>query len=203
MNDDTIVGRPALVVIDMQEGAYGDTSGIPRMGGFAERVERVRPLVDAFRGAGHPVVFIREEHRKSMIDFGRELDGAEGVHCLEGEPETQVAAAFGVGPDDIVIPKRRYSAFFATDLDLVLRSFGVQTVIVVGELTDVCVHLTFADAHQHDYVARVVEDCCGGSSRAAHDAALDAMVYLQHGARINAADVSAALGARSEPSRTR
>jgi nicotinamidase-related amidase len=185
--------RPALLVIDMQEGAYGETSGIPRMGGFADRVERVRPVIGAFRAAGHPVIFVREEHRRSLIDFGRELDGDEGVHCLEGDPATQVASALGVQPDDIVIPKRRYSAFFATDLDLVLRSFGVQTVVMAGELTDVCVHLTFADAHQHDYVARVVEDCCGGSSVRAHEAALDAMEYLQRGARVTAEGALAAV----------
>jgi nicotinamidase-related amidase len=176
----------ALLVIDMQEGAYGDGSGIPRMGGFAERVERVGALIRHFRGQREPVVFIREEHRRSLIDFGRELDGDEGVHCLEGDPGTAIATALAVEDDDIVVPKRRYSAFFATDLDLVLRALGVDTVVLVGELTDVCVHLTFADAHQHGYVARVVEDCCGGSSPRAHDAALEAMGYLQHGARIRA-----------------
>ena len=54
-------------------------------------------------------------------------------------------------PDEYLIRKRRYSAFFATELDLVLRSYGVQTLLLLGALTDVCVHYTFADAHQHDY----------------------------------------------------
>lgn len=179
----------ALVVIDMQAGAYRDDSGIPRMGGFAGRVERVRALVARFRADGNPVIFIREEHRRTLIDFGRELDGDEGIHCLEGDPGTAIVSELGVGPDDIVIPKRRYSAFFGTDLDLVLRGLGVRTVVLVGELTDVCVHLTFADAHQHGYFARVVEDCCGGSSRPAHDAALAAMAYLQREARLVAADL--------------
>jgi len=184
-----IVGRPALLVIDMQEGAYGDDSGIPRMGGFTERVGLVRPVIAQFRAASYPVIFVSEEHRRTCIDFGRELDGEEGVHCLEGDPGTAIATALGVRPDDIVIRKRRYSCFFATDLDLLLRSLRVETVVLVGELTDVCVHYTFADAHQLDYVARVVEDCCGGSSIAAHDAALAAMTYLQSAARIRAADL--------------
>jgi biuret amidohydrolase len=175
--------HPALIVIDMQAGAYGEDSGIPRMGGFARRVARVRQLVDHFRHEGHPVIFLREEHRSTLIDFGRELDGDEGVHCLEGDPGTAIASELGVRPDDIVIAKRRYSCFFATDLDLVLRGLGVSTLYLVGELTDVCVHYTFADAHQLDYVVRVVEDCCGGSSEAAHHAALAAMAYLQRDAR--------------------
>jgi len=184
-----MTGRHALIVIDMQEGAYGDDSGLPRMGGFAARVARVRHLVDRFRADGEPVIFFREEHRRTLIDFGRELDGDEGIHCLEGDPGTAIAAALGVRADDIVIAKRRYSCFFATDLDLVLRGLGVTTVVLVGELTDVCVHLTFADAHQLDYVAQVVEDCCGGSSRPAHDAALAAMAYLQRGARIASSEL--------------
>jgi biuret amidohydrolase len=191
-----IVGQPALLVIDMQEGAYGNDSGIPRMGGFAARVALVRQLVGRFRSASYPVIFVSEEHRRSLIDFGRELDGEEGVHCLEGDPGTAIAAALEVRSDDVVIRKRRYSCFFATDLDLLLRSLRVETVVLVGELTDVCVHYTFADAHQHDYVARVVEDCCGGSSLAAHDAALEAMSYLQSAARTTAAAVLAATAPR-------
>ena len=77
--------------------------------------------------------------------------------------------------------------------DLVLRSLRVETVVLVGELTDVCVHYSFADAHQLDYVARVVEDCCGGSSVRAHAAALEAMSYLQSAARITSADLLAAI----------
>src|SRR5579862_3026567 len=193
MNHPLIAGRPALLVIDMQEGAYGDASGIPRMGGFAARIAAVRPLIERFRDLSYPVIFVSEEHRRSLIDFGRELDGEEGIHCLEGDPGTAIAAALGVGPDDVVIRKRRYSCFFATDLDLVLRSLRVETVVLVGELTDVCVHYSFADAHQLDYVVRVVEDCCGGSSVPAHDAALEAMSYLQSAARIGSADLLAAI----------
>jgi len=194
---------PALLVIDMQAGAYGDDSGLPRMGGFAERVDRVGRLIERFRADGHPVIFLREEHRRSLIDFGRELDGDEGVHCLEGDPGTAIASQLGVRDDDILIVKRRYSCFFATDLDLVLRGLGVTTVVLVGELTDVCVHYTFADAHQLDYVARVVEDCCGGSSLPAHDAALEAMAYLQRDARLHSSalldQMAEVAGGASEP----
>ncbi len=195
-----IVGRPALLVVDMQEGAYGADSGIPRMGGFAERIDRVRRLIEQFRALGHPVIFFAEQHRRSLVDFGRELDGEEDVHCLEGDPGTSIATALGVGPDDLVVAKRRYSCFFATDLDLLLRSLRVDTVVLVGELTDVCVHYTFADAHQRDYFARVVEDCCGGSSTTAHLAALEAMSYLQSGARTTEAGLLRALAAsRQDP----
>ena len=61
------------------------------MPGYAERVERAERLLAAARAAGIPVVFFQEVHRPSGIDFGRELDGAEGVHCVEGRRGTDLA----------------------------------------------------------------------------------------------------------------
>jgi nicotinamidase-related amidase len=188
-----IHGQVALVVIDVQKGevAPGD-SGIPHMDGGAERHHRIRELVGAARAAGVPVVFVQEVHKRTLGDFGRELDGAEGVHCLEGDPATELADGLQPLPDEYLIRKRRYSAFFATELELVLKSYGARTLVLVGALTDVCVHYTFADAHQHDYHCRVVTDCVGGSSPRAHDAALEAMAYLQRDCLVTRDDVLAA-----------
>jgi nicotinamidase-related amidase len=164
------------------------------MDGGAERHDRIRAVVGAARAAGVPVVFVQEVHKRTLGDFGRELDGAEGVHCLEGDPATELADGLQPLPDEYLIRKRRYSAFFATELELVLKSYGARTLVLVGALTDVCVHYTFADAHQHDYHCRVVTDCVGGSSRRAHDAALEAMAYLQRDCRVTSDDVRAAFG---------
>lgn len=126
-----------------------------------------------------------------MVDFGRELDGAEGVHLLEGDPGTEISTALGVRHDDNVIRKRRYSCFFGTELEILLKGLGTDTLILIGGHTDVCIHYTFVDAHQHDYFCRVVEDVVAGSSLDAHEAALRAMEYLQTGARCTVADVVA------------
>jgi nicotinamidase-related amidase len=189
-------GQVALIVIDVQKGevAPHDT-GIPHMEGGAERHARILELVEGARASGVPVVFIQEVHKRTLADFGRELDGAEGVHCLEGDEATELADGLSPRPDEYLIRKRRYSAFFATELELVLKSHGVRTLVLVGALTDVCVHYTFADAHQHDYHCRVVTDCVGGSSRRAHDAALEAMAYLQRDCLVAGEDVLAALDA--------
>ena len=88
----------------------------------------------------------------------------------------------GFRAGDYLIQKRRYSAFYGTDLEILLRGLKVDTLILTGGLTDVCVHYTFVDAHQGDYFCRVIEDCVAGSSIEAHDAALRAMEYLQTGA---------------------
>lgn len=194
--------RLALIAIDVQRGELepppvstdrGRQVGIPLMEGGAERHERIRGLVARARDAEVPVIFVQEVHKPSGIDFGRELDGVEGRHCIEGDPATRLAEGLEPRPDEYWIRKRRYSAFFATELDLVLRSIGCETVILVGALTDVCVHYTAVDAHQHDYRFRVVHDCVGGSSQEAHDGALRAMAYLQREAVIDAEQASVML----------
>jgi biuret amidohydrolase len=187
-------GTTALVVIDVQKGEVMPAgNGIPIMPGGHERHRLVREIVDSARLHGVPVIFVQEVHKPSLVDFGRELDGTEDVHCLEGDPATELADGLDPHPGEYLIRKRRYSAFFATELDLVLRSFGVSTLVLVGALTDVCVHYTFADAHQHDYHCRVVTDCVGGSSHDAHLAALRAMVYLQRDCLVTSSQVLDAL----------
>jgi len=184
-----IVGNAVLVVVDYQKGDGEELSasevGIDVMPGGDARIVIAEQILAAARNAGIPVVFFQEVHRRSGIDFGRELDGAESVHCLDGDTATELVDTLRPDPDsdrEFHIVKRRYSGFFGTEFDILLRAVRAQTLVLVGGLTDVCVHLTFADAHQRDYHVRVVADCVGGSSVAAHAAALEAMEYLQAGA---------------------
>ena len=191
-----IEGRPVLLVVDIQGGEDAaasrppeDGPGIPLMPGYDERMAGAPALIAAARAADVPVIFFQEAHRRNLVDFGRELDGAEGIHLLEGDAGTEIDPALGVRPDDYVIRKRRYSCFFGTELEILLKGLGAETLLLIGGHTDVCVHYTFVDAHQHDYFCRVVEDCVAGSSLEAHDAALAAMEYLQTGARRTAAEI--------------
>jgi nicotinamidase-related amidase len=195
------VGRPVLVVVDIQQGAAmpADEMGIAVMPGTEERVARAERLVAGARAAGVPIVFFQEVHRPSGVDFGRELDGAEGRHCVDGAPGTDLWPTLLPDPaaDDreFHIVKRRYSGFIGTEFEIVLRGLQAQTLVLIGGLTDVCVHYTFADAHQRDFHVRVVEDCVGGSSVAAHDASLNAMEYLQAGARRTTEEIVEAFAA--------
>lgn len=194
----TLVGNPVLIVVDIQKGAFMDhVAGIPVMPAHRENMERARSVVDAAHDAKIPVVFIQEIHRRDMVDYGRELDGTEDVHCHEDDPGTSVAfEEMGRKPSDYFIHKRRYSAFYGTELEILLKGLKAQTLILIGGLTDVCVHYTFVDGHQGDYFCRVIKDCVGGSSTAAHDASLNAMEYLQEGAVLTADQIITALGAR-------
>jgi biuret amidohydrolase len=199
MRQEMIVGNPVLIVVDIQKGSGNlDNPPIPHMCGNEKSIANARKLIAASRKAQVPVVFIQEAHRPDLVDFGRELDGVESIHCLEDDPFTEISDEIGYRPEDYFIRKRRYSAFFGTDLAILLKGLKAETLILIGGLTDVCVHYTFADAHQSDFYTRVVEDCVIGSSYAAHDASLAAMEYLQTGARRTTEDVLAALEARTK-----
>jgi nicotinamidase-related amidase len=167
------------------------------MDGYEDQIPRAVAMVDAARAAGIPVIFFQEAHRRSLVDFGRELDGVETIHCLEGDLGTELDDSLLPLPGEDHIVKRRYSCFFGTELEILLKGYGVSTLFLIGGLTDVCVHYTFADGHQSDYYMRVVEDCVLGSSRVAHDASLNAMEYLQSGARRTTAEVLEAFRERA------
>ena len=181
-----IEGKPALIVIDIQAETFQDRTdeAIPTMAGYPERMLKARTAIDKARECNIPVIFIQEVHRPDLVDFGRELDGDEEVHCIETNPGTDIAVEeMGFLPNDYLIKKRRYSAFFGTDFEILLRGLKVDTLLLCGGLTDVCVHYTFVDGHQSDYFCRVIEDCVAGSGEDAHEASLKAMEYLQTGAR--------------------
>jgi nicotinamidase-related amidase len=194
-----LVGKAALLVVDIQ----GSSLRVPDqvrdfpMPGYDKYMRRVPPLIEVARAGGIPIIYIQEVHHPSMVDFGRELDGYERVHCLENDPGTDVAVEVGKRPDDYWIRKRRYSSFFCTDLEILLRGLEVRTLLLVGGFTDVCIHYTFADAHQRNYVCRVVEDCVAGSSQRAHKAALAAMDRLQPGCNCRRSAVMDALRSRA------
>ena len=192
--DRLIVGRPVLIVIDMQSGGGmpPEMSGMPTMPGFDDRVERIRRTVEAAREARVPVIYFEEVHRADHVDFGRELDGTEGIHCIEGAAGTELDPRLLPRHDEYLITKRRYSGFFGTDFEILLKGLKAETLILTGELTDVCVHYTFVDAHQRDYFTRVATDCVGGSTETRHAASLDAMAYLQRDALCSSDEVIAA-----------
>lgn len=186
MKKNTIVGKTAIIVVDIFESDFSEerafSEGIPSMEGNIQRMRTAADFIKKGRQLDIPIIVIHEVHRKDGIDFGRELDGAEGIHCIE-DPENLQLPIKGIGmtSKDYIVYKRRYSAFFSTDLEILLKGLGVNTLILVGGMTDVCIHYTFVDGHQKDYYCRVLEDCVSGTSIEAHESALNAMRYLQAG----------------------
>ena len=185
--------RPTLLIIDVQHDFIDADGAVPcpatSTSGVDEMVSNVKKLVDAAQASKIPTIFTKETHRPDMKDMGRELDGDEPEHCLEGTkgPIILDEVLPGEQPREYqyLVPKRRYSAFVNTDIMTLLSGFKTDTIILTGAATNVCVHYTGADAHQLDFRIKVVEEATAGSSKESHEAALAALNYLQHGARVS------------------
>ena len=182
----------ALLVIDIQQedfkGLREDNLNDPEWA----CIRNAKRVLDIFRTKKLPVIQIKEVHRPDMVDFGRELDGSEGIHGRENVPDTDYAKLTYPIAGEYLISKRRYSAFFGTDLEILLKGLRVDTLFLIGGLTDVCIHYTAVDAHQHDYHIRVVTDAVVGSSDEAHHYALKAIQYMQRDALLTLEDLEKA-----------
>lgn len=186
MRQESLVGKAAIVVVDIFESDFSVerefSDGIPSMPDNAQRMQKAAQFVKQGRALGLPIIVIHEIHRPDLVDFGRELDGSEDVHCIQDPNHSQLPVkGIGMTDKDYVVYKRRYSAFYSTDLEILLKGLGVSTLILVGGMTDVCIHYTFVDGHQGDYYCRVLSDCVSGTKIQAHNASLEAMEYLQEG----------------------
>ena len=179
----------ALLVIDVQQEDFMEMNEDNMDEQRWDCIRNCKRLLDVFRAKKLPVIQVKECHRPDMIDFGRELDGSESIHCIENRPENDYAKLTYPIAGEYLISKRRYSAFFGTDLEILLKGLKVDTLYLIGGLTDVCIHYTAADVHQNDYFIRVVTDAVAGSSEEAHRYALKAIKYLQRDALITVADV--------------
>ena len=178
--------KMALLIIDMQYDFLAEGAPVFCIGGL-EMIPRVQQLANACRKQNIPVIYTREVHRPSGIDMGRELDGNEPDHCLDGSKGAEIHQDLTPNQGDYLVNKVRYDAFLGTELVFLLNGLGIfpgDTLIVCGVASNVCVHYTSAGAHQRDYRIKVVEDCCAGSSIEEHEAAMRQVNYLQHGSRI-------------------
>ena len=184
--------RSALLVIDIQQEDFREMREDNLNDPAWDCIRNAKRVLDVFRAKKLPVIQIKEVHRPDMVDFGRELDGAEGIHCIEDSPYTDYAKLTYPIQGEYLISKRRYSEFFGTDLEILLKGLHVDTLYLIGGLTDVCIHYTAVDAHQHDYHIKVVTDAVAGSSTEAHHYALRAIQYLQRNALITVSDVESA-----------
>jgi nicotinamidase-related amidase len=161
----------ALLVVDMQRGFVdpGEAMEVPPA---RESVPRIRALVDLFRAKGRPVVFtefvysdaaplligaLHPEHRRAMPGAPRGF-GHPSSSCHEDDPSVATVHALAPRPDELVVRKRWYDAFAGTPLDGAFRARGVDTLVVTGTMTDICVLATVVGAFNREYRITVVED---------------------------------------------
>lgn len=138
-----------------------------------EEVRRIIPqvqrLVKSARAKKIPIVFACDSFLPGDFIFG----GRMKPHALRGSEGATVIDEIEMTTDDYFLPKRRFSAFFKTDLDITLRNLKVDTVVIAGISTTGCVLTTAWDALSHDFKTVIVEDCCAARSREVHETIMD------------------------------
>ena len=146
------LNSPAILVVDMLNDFVTGALGCDRARAI---VPATAQLLDAARKAGVPVIFCNDAH---LPGIDRELQ-IWGDHAIVGTPGAEVIPELGLCEKDYVVPKRRYSGFFPTDLDILLKELGVKTVIVTGLHAHMCVRHTSADAYCLGYDVVAAKEC--------------------------------------------
>lgn len=151
----------ALLIVDMVRD-FTDPEGLVFYPQNREILPRIRRVLDKCREKDCLIVFLQHCNRKGKED--RRIASMR-PNCIEGTPGIEIDPMLPVDEEkDYVIRKRRYSGFFGTDLDLVLRENHIENLIIVGTKTNCCIRATVTDAFYLDYNGIVVSDCVATNS---------------------------------------
>lgn len=152
--------RTALLIVDMLHDFCAPSGAMPLPG-----AERLYPpqnnLVAAARETGAMIGWVIDAHRQGLRRDREMLK--RSPHCFEGTSGIEVMPELDKRDGDFVFLKRRYSAFFGTDLDLTLRDNLIDTLIVCGVVTNICVRSTVHDAFFNGYKVVVPHDACAAT----------------------------------------
>ncbi len=151
--------KPALIVIDMIKGNEPFFTEEHR-----KIVPKISETIEACRKNSIPIIFANDSYMKNdwLFEFMKE-------HAVRGTDGVEVIDELRPEKEDIIVEKRRFSAFFRTDLDLTLRELGVDTVALAGINTNVCVLATAFDAISSNFYTILLSDCCASSRKELHD----------------------------------
>jgi len=162
--------KAALLVIDMQRYFLDPASPTFTCGGLAI-LPNLKRLITAFRAASRPVIFTRHVHHPDRLDAGIMGWWWEGM-CLEGSPESEVHDTIAPLSHEKQILKHRYSAFYNTDLETVLRCLKIEDLVISGIMTNMCCESTARDAYYRDYRVFFLADATGSINEEMHLATL-------------------------------
>lgn len=190
------LARTALVIIDMQRdflepGGFGETLGND-VGLLAKAVPPCKAVLAAARGLGMLVIHTREGHRPDMADAppAKVERGAPSMRIgamgpmgrilIRGEAGHDIITELAPAPGEVVLDKPGKGAFYQTDLELILKNRGIDTLLVCGVTTEVCVHTTIREGNDRGYRCVALADCCGSYFPEFHETGLR-MIKAQGG----------------------
>ena len=164
-----------VLVIDMLNDFFRD-------GPLAELrptlVDNVNLLTSHARTFGFPVIWVRQEFSPDLSDAFLEMRNRNIRITVAGSPGCEVLVELERMDHDVEIIKKRYSAFYQTELDEVLSDLGAETLVICGINTHACVRMTAIDAYQRDMNVVIVSDCVASYDSTHHDITLN---YLGKG----------------------
>jgi len=162
--------RPAIVVVDMLEDTCGRAAALPITPHARGLLPVLGWLLAEARSSRLPVIFACDSFLEQDFIFR----GRMKPHSIRGTAGAAVVADLAPEAGDVVLQKRRFSAFFKTDLDQTLRTYGLDTVAIGGINSHVCVMATALDAICHDFHTILLEDLCAAYKREIHENAMNA-----------------------------
>src|SRR5678815_2234128 len=140
--------RPALVVIDMLNDFLEKWEPASKQ----RLVQSINELVALMRQGGHPVIWVRQEFEPDLQDAFAEMKRENIRITIKGTHGCQIDSNLARVSTDLVMVKKRYSAFYGTNLDEVLKTLNPDSLIVAGINTHACVRMTAIDAYQRDWM---------------------------------------------------
>lgn len=171
----------AILVVDMQndfcaEGGYIHRTRNADMSANPAVAERINALVGAGRASGALIVWIQANYEPRFLSAQAILKREErqpGLVCCAGGSWGWQFFGVAPAPDDLMIEKHSFSAFFGTELDRLLRFRGIKTLVMTGVATNTCVESTLRDGFFLGYYIVLAEDCCNSAARHLHQGTLD------------------------------
>ena len=220
---DIDIRKTAVIVVDMQndfvtKGGLFDRLGIS-VAGMQNNVARIRKTLEMARKEGLPIVYLKMGYRSDLSDIGpadspmgaenrrahvgekmRAPDGREGRLLVRDTWNTDIVDELKPQAGDIVVYKTRFSGFYNTELEAILKRRGIRTLIMMGGTTSVCVESTLRDAMFRDFTPVLLSDCTAEPigqelPRSNHEATLFLIQEAPFGAVATSADFAKALEA--------